>query len=224
MKIAVITALSGLDNATIQDPSNGGFNDIDYIAFVDKPQQLKVWQQKPLLHFSNDTRFAERRNAKFPKVMGWLLEPGYDFYVWHDNYCEVKTHPKDIIEKYLEPDFDMAVFKHPLRDCGYQEAMAVLHAEHQENCLRSAQFMNDNNYGPHQGLFEMSSFIFRNNTLMQQALMSWWELICRYTSRDQVLFPYVVNTHKLRYKILPGSAQPYGGNNTFFPAIRGKYT
>ena len=225
MKVAVLTGLAGLGQATIRDPSIV-YPDVDYYAFVDREQAVSVWQMKPLWNFSTDTKFSPRRNAKLAKVLGWLLVPGYDVYIWHDSHCELQMDPDQLIKTYLEPDRDMALFKHAARACGYAEAAEVARVgvETPDNALASANFLNERQFPTGAGLFELTSFVYRNNTRMQAAMLTWWELICRYSSRDQVLFPYVVQRHNIQYSYLPGSAQVYGGNNKILPIVRDKHS
>jgi len=225
MKIAVLTGLAGLGTATIRDPSIV-YPNADYYAFVDRPHSVSVWQTRPIYNFSTDPYFAPRRNAKLAKVLGWLLVPGYDVYIWNDNHCELQMDPEDLVRTYLDPDKDMALFKHAARPCGYAEAAEVARVgvETADNALAAATFLNDSKFPLNAGLFELTSFAYRNNTTMQSAMLTWWELICRYSSRDQVLFPYVVHRHNIKYAYLPGSAQLYGGNNKVLPIVRDKHS
>lgn len=221
MKIAIITAQSG-SKGRIEDPTNGGFPNADYFAFVDKDLESKIWQSKPLHQFSSLGVFDHRRNAKLPKMLSWLLVPNYDFYIWHDSGCEVVVDPQTLVTTYLHSETDIALWQHPDRDCSYQECDAVLRygMETVENLNITKTFLHEKHWPPNNGLFEMSSFIYRNSFKMQQALLSWWELVCRYSSRDQILWPFVVKTHNIKYNFLPGRAQIYAGNNCVIPQIR----
>lgn len=225
MKIAVVTSLAGLGTATIRDPATV-YPNTDYYAFVDRPHSVSVWKTKPIYNFSTDSDFAPRRNAKLAKVLGWLLVPGYDVYIWHDNHCELRMDPYDLVGTYLDPDKDMALFRHAARRCGYAEASEVVkvNKETPKNALATAEFLNKKQFPINAGLFELTSFVYKNNETMQSAMLTWWELICRYSSRDQILFPYVVQMHKIKYAYLPGSAQAYGGNNKIIPIIRDKHS
>ena len=54
-------------------------------------------------------------------------------------------------------------------------------------------------------------------------LFSWWEIICKYSSRDQISFPYVLYKHSITPKIIPGALREWEGNNQVIPHVRGKY-
>ena len=221
MKIAILTSQAGT-KGSIQDPAQGGLPNAHYVAFSDKPLNLKVWEYRPLHKFSTDQTYDARRHAKLVKVLGWMLVPGYDYYIWQDSGCEVHMDPVQLVNTYLGPDKDMALWHHPDRDCAYAEALKVVEYGYED--VRVAQacetFLRSVNWPPHAGLFEMSSFIYRNSFKMQQAMLAWWELICKYSSRDQIMFPYVRHTHDIQYSYLPGRAQIYAGNNKLIPQVR----
>ena len=221
MKIAVITSLSGL-NSTLRDPSNGGFEGVDYYAYVDRLHDVHVWCQRPIIEFSKDPVYAARRNAKLPKVLGFMMIPGYDYYIWHDHYCELQTDPKEIIE--LIGSADMGVFKHASRDCVYEEIHIV--ALSKFDTVESLNSMHDVfrrcNWPAHAGLYELTSFIYKNNPRVQATMLNWWDIIVQSSSRDQLSFPLAAGMNDLKLHILPGTAQPYGGNNKFMPSVRDK--
>lgn len=228
MKIAIITSIVGLQEAGLETPYPGNaFQSpgvVDYFAFVDRHHQCDVWTQLPLPQFSTiDSRYVNRRNAKLPKVLGSFLIPGYDVYMWHDHCCDLVVHPMIIVDYHLA-DRDFAVFKHPFRDCAYEELDVIgqISAEHDRNIWAMKDFLQANHHPRHAGLFEMTSFAYRNTPKVQTAMLTWWELICRYCSRDQVSFPFVVRKHNLTYNIMPGSGRAYATNNDLFPQVRNK--
>ena len=222
MTIAAVTALSGLDSASIQDPAQA-FVGVDYHAYSTKPLNLKIWQPHDLAEFTMDLEYADRRNAKLPKALAWLMLPGYDYYVWHDAHCEIKVDPADIAAEYLR-DADIAVFRHVERDCSYAElqVLASRNLDTGENLMNTLNFLQQRQWPLHGGLYELSSFIYRPTPQVQRLMLTWWELISKYTSRDQVLFPYACALHRVKVAILPGAALPYGGSNRFFPSQRWK--
>jgi hypothetical protein len=225
MKIAVITGLAGLNSATVIDPINAHAG-VDYFAFVDSNKAIQLDTAKridPIAFSSLRDGFADRRNTKLAKVLGFLLVPGYDYYVWHDHYLDVYVHPKIIIEKFMQ-DNDMAVFKHIERNCVYAELFkcAEYGNDHNQNFQALYHFLKSQNYPEQAGLFEMSSFVYRNTPKVQAMMFSWWEMICRFSSRDQISFPYVKALHNVTHGFIPGAALRYGGNNEYIPEVRSK--
>ncbi len=224
MTIAVITSLSGLGTASIRDPDTA-YTDVEYHAFTNKKFSVQTWNLHTLPEFSTDPYYGDRRNAKLAKVLAWLLLPGYDYYVWHDAHCEVKIDPHSIVDQYLA-QHDIAVFQHPERDCSYAELQVLAERELDtgENLMNTLNFLQRQQWPFNQGLYELSSFIYRPTAKMRQVMLTWWDLISKYTSRDQVLFPYACSLHQVKCAVLPGAALPYGGSNQFFPSQRWKTT
>lgn len=221
MRVAIITSQTG-QKGSIQDPVHGGFPHVKYVAFTDKPLRSQVWECRPTPAFSTDCVHAARRHAKLAKMLAWMLVPGYDYYIWHDSTSEVHVDPVQLIHMYLGSGQHMAAWHHAERDCAYAEAEKVIKAQldHVSHVQAAVQFLRMQSYPEHNGLYEMSAFIYRNTLQVQQALLTWWELTCKYSSRDQILFPYVVHMHKLQIQLLPGKAMRYAGNNTLIPQVR----
>lgn len=221
MKIAALTSQAGT-KGVVMDPSNGGFHHVDYYAFVENFQDLNVWKQMPVWPFSTDVTYTGRRNAKLAKVLGWMMVPGYDYYVWHDSGCEIQVDPVQIIQEHMPDGVHMALWKHPDRTCAYAEAETVVGYgfEKLETAQACVNFLLEKSWPYQAGLFEMSSFVYKNCPQVQALMLSWWELICKYSSRDQILFPYVARMHDIRWQYLPGKAQKYAGNNKLIPQVR----
>jgi len=224
MKIAILTSVLGMGDAKIHDPKLDFSlpGQIDYYAFVDQVYPLQIWRQMPLSKFSNiDTTYADRRNAKLPKILGAYLVPGYDYYIWHDHYAEVRMHPHQIVAEYLKENL-FGLFAHPERACVYQEIeiLRTRGLDHAQNLDSFKTFLESKNYPRNVGLFELSSFMYKNCHTVNSFMLSWWELINRYSSRDQISFAYLINQYRIPYTVLPGSGQAYASNNQFFPQVR----
>lgn len=223
-KIAIISALSGLNGEYIKDPVVK-FDNVDYFLFTDREySNFSVWKQKQLPKFSTVDLYSDRRNAKIAKVLGFLLCPGYDYYIWRDHTSEVIIDPYKMVELFFSNGAEIALFKHPERNCLYQELNAIVYhkKEIEETSKNTLEYFRRIDYPEGLGLFELSSFMYKNTPNIQNMMYTWWECICRYTSRDQCTFPYALNSHKISYTYIPGSAQIYGGNNNFIPQLRQK--
>lgn len=221
MKIAILTALSGT-REKLHDPKTV-FPNADYFAFVDTHQDVAVWQQRPLVHFSNDIRFSGRRNAKIYKIMPDLFLPGYDYYFWVDVSHEVVMDPEVVINTYMK-NAEIGVFKHTQRNCAYSESVIIneLGYDHKENVDRQVEFYRSQGFPDNYGLFELPVSIRRNTHQTQLFNLMWWEQICKYSSRDQISFPYCLWKSGITPTILPGFANGYNasgsiGNNAIMP-------
>jgi len=223
-KIAVITALSGT-RERLYDPKIT-FPGVDYFAFVDSPQNVTTWKQCPLLDFTCDNTYKNRRNAKIYKILPHLFVPDYDYYIWHDVSHELVTDPFNVVETHLK-DKDVALFRHTQRTCIYEEAKILneLGYDHKENIDRQISYYKECGLPENFGLFELPVSIRKNNTKTQSMNLAWWEQICRYSSRDQVSLPFCMWKYKIDISILDGYANGYLKNgvmitNNILPQVR----
>ena len=226
MKIAIITALCG-DREKLCNPPVIHQN-ADYFAFVDNKIEGTIWNQKETLNFTIDTRYKNRRNAKIYKILPFLFVPNYDYYIWHDVSHAVVENPETICTKYME-DNSFGFFKHTARNCVYQEAEELLKLgyDHTENIKRQMASYRNDGYPDNNGLFELSAFVLKNTKDVQETCLTWWELICRYASRDQLSLPYSLWKNKVtnQVAVFPGfsngiNSRGTWGNNTLIPQVR----
>jgi hypothetical protein len=227
MKIAIITSMFG-DRDVLERPGSI-FKDVDYYAFVDRIHQCDVWTQTIGCQFSTDDRFASRRNAKIYKIVPELFIPGYDYYFWVDATHEVVLDPKEIIETYMK-DSMIGCFKHTTRSCSYEEGKEIINLglsyDYPDNVIDQLNRYYSEGFPEQNGLWEMSVFIRKNTPEIQRLNLMWWEQICRYSSRDQISFPYCLWKTNIKPVQLPGFANGVNintgriGNNPIMPQVR----
>ena len=209
MKIAVLT--SSIGSTKLLDPIP--FDGVDYHAFVDYASDVKGWIKHPTVSFSVDTRYKNRRDAKVYKILPFAFLPNYDYYFWIDSTHILEADPCEIINTYLK-DSDIAVFKHPERDCVYIEGNFVkqIRFDHPNLLEDQLAFYKDVCYPEHNGLYELPVRVQRNTKLTQRLGWMWWEQICMFSSRDQISFPFVCHQLGIKPTILPGIANTIRGN------------
>lgn len=215
MKIAVVT--SSIGSNRLLDPIP--FEGVDYHAFIDYNETNNKWITHPVIYFSSDPIYSNRRNAKIYKILPFAFLPDYDYYFWIDSTHLLETNPFNLIEKYL-PDTDVAVFKHPQRDCVYLEGKHVnqVNFDHSNLVNDQLDFYRDMNYPENNGLYELPVRIQRNTELTRKMGWMWWEQICMFSSRDQISFPFVCHQLGINPSILPGRANTIRGNE-FMPQL-----
>lgn len=211
-KIAVLTSSIGI-NKDLTKPKF--LNKADYHAFLVKDEgvDVKGWNVHKAIEFSSDPKYKNRRNAKIYKIIPHLVLPGYDYYFWMDATHSLEMDPEEVVEKYLS-DSDIAVFKHPERNCIYEESKFIKKIGFDYINLIEDQmsFYRDMKYPSENGLYELSSRIQKNTELTQTMGLMWWEQICMFSSRDQLSFPFVCNQLGIAPNILPGKATTINGN------------
>jgi hypothetical protein len=222
MRIAILTSLFG--DRDILHPPEIPFEGIDYYAFVDKPRNTSTWKEIVAPKFTVDEIYNNRRNAKIYKIMSPIILSTYDYYIWRDVTHEVIEDPRLIIENYMQ-DAEVACFPHTTRNCAYKEGQEILRLNYDnpENVIRQLEFYASDGFPAEQGLWEMSAFIFKNTFQVKKLSMMWWEQICKYSSRDQISFPYCLWKCGITPVVLPGYANGYNihtgkiGNNPIIP-------
>jgi len=210
MKIAVVTSSIGTNQ--LLDPIL--FDGVDYHAFADDSATNNKWITHPVVKFSNDPIYTNRRNAKVYKILPFAFLPEYDYFFWVDSTHRLETNPYEVIDKYLK-DTDVAVFKHPERDCIYPEGKIVMDIKFDHPNLIEDQlaFYRDLCYPESNGLYELPVRVQRNTPTTQRMGWMWWEQICMFSSRDQISFPFVCNQLGIKPSILPGRANTIRGND-----------
>tara|TARA_R110002153_G_scaffold119109_1_gene264037 strand:- start:6282 stop:6950 length:669 start_codon:yes stop_codon:yes gene_type:complete len=220
MKIAIITSIAGLTNklATPQQI----FPNVDYHAFVDNPIPDSIWTQHINLPFTIDTQYEGRRKAKVAKIIPHLFLPNYDYYFWIDSTHEVVKDPLEILKEINYTD--IALFNHSQRSCAYDEIKILkeLNLDHNENLTNFENFLTQHNYPHNKGLYELPCSIRKNTPIINTLNLMWWEIICKYSSRDQISLPYIIDKLNIDPYILEGCANCGFDGNNYMPQKRHK--
>ena len=218
-KILIISGQLGKSNFDL--PSFEIFPNCDYFFLTDQNKDHNVWNFLEPIKFSFDLRYSNRRNCKIYKILPFLFFKDYDYIIWHDCTSFVKQDPNIIISKYLTHS-DFAFFKHPVRNCIYDELKIVGSEpiDSIENLTNYKFFLKQIGYKEQSGLFEATAYVMKVTKNSVACMFSWWELICRFSSRDQLSLPIALSYHNIKPSILPGSGQHYGGNNELIPSLK----
>jgi hypothetical protein len=225
MKIAIVTALTG-NNENLVNPVVI-HKDVDYHAFVDREwPNATVWKKHKLYHYSSEGRFAARRNAKPYKLNPFAFLQGYDAYIWVDVSHDVVADPHKIFSTFLL-NADMACFRHTTRNCVYEEAKIIKELDYDHHELVDAQmnYYRSKNFPENYGLFEMSTFAMRDSDNTRILAMKWMDQVSKFSSRDQLSFPFCAWETGLTISVLPGFANGFNyrgtiGNNDYMPQTR----
>ena len=214
MKIAVVTTSAA---ANVPPEPVIIADNIEYHAFVDGDlfsANIPGWTKHKIIDFTASFNFKSRRNAKIYKILPFLFLPNFDYYIYLDSGHILEKDPIDIINQFLQ-NSDIAVFKHPERNCVYEEGEEVkkISFDIPELIDRQLNFYRKANYPANNGLYELPARIQKNTEAVQRMSLMWWELICKYSSRDQISFPYACHTTNITPAILPGRANSFRGNN-----------
>jgi hypothetical protein len=213
MKIAVITCITGGKDTLLEDQQNAKM--ADFIAFTDTDQKSDTWTIKKAPDVFKDPR----RNSRLPKILPHLyVDAEYSIYI--DGNIRLLKTPQELIETYLK-DYDLAIFKHPIRDCIYDEAIkcAQLRLDDPEVIIEQAKAYEDNGYGKHKGLCECGIILRRHTPKVKELNECWMSHYARYSRRDQISFMKAVDEVGIPIKVIDlpfilredGTAERRGG-------------
>ena len=224
MKIAIVTSIFNYDDYQPLHRPNTVFGEADYFAFLDKRQPVTGWNQIISPSFSLDESYRGRRDAKIYKILPHLFLKDYDFWIWTDPTHEVTVNPVELCK--MLGDKEIGVFKHTSRTCAYEEALEVnrLKYDHPRLLRDQLDFYRNRGFPQNYGLYELPTFVRKNTDKVQAMNMRWWELICRYSSRDQISFPFILWSMSIDPYIFDGFANGGLNANQYIPQTRYKFS
>jgi len=130
-----------------------------------------------------------RMKAKYFKCNSHKLD--CDVSIWIDGSATIKT--PDFEKWCLEQlgDGDIALIKHPDRDCIYDEANFCIFMDKYKDLPILEQVMEyaKQGYPQHNGLWACGLLIRRHNDKVKAFNKLWWEHNKKYTYQDQLSFP-----------------------------------
>lgn len=197
--LTVVTAITGGKDNLMPQPEYKG---VEYVAFVEKDLKDSQWKTRPACDkFKRDVM-----NAKIHKILTHKYIDT-EYIVWVDGNVKLKQDPHNLIK--LLGDNDFAFFKHPGRDCLYEEADACvgLGKGNPKELAEQVKSYAKLSVPPHGGLWELPCFIRKNTPKANAAFERWWVEVTRYSNRDQISFPIAFKGEKIA--LIPGSVDKW---------------
>ena len=137
MRKAVLTyIIAGYDELKEPDIVTPGW---DYFCVSDAPIASQTWRPLPVLPSCPDTA-CPKRHASFVKIMHHLYLPaGYDVCITIDGSMRIRCDLDSFLGEVWSGETDMAIARHPLRNCLYDEAAAVAELRFDDRALVDSQ-------------------------------------------------------------------------------------
>ncbi|XP_043713697.1 probable hexosyltransferase MUCI70 [Telopea speciosissima] len=184
------------DDITVKTQEAGGRK-------IDENHMIGKWR----IVVVNDLPFSDQRlNGKIPKMLSHRLFPQARYSIWVDSKSQFRRDPLGVLEALLwRTNSTLAISEHGARSSVYDEAKAVVkkhkaspeEVEVQLSQYRRDGFPDDKRYNGKKALSE-ASVILREHTALTNLLMClWFNEVVRFTSRDQLSFPYVLRQLKV---------------------------
>lgn len=202
MKPAVIvyTAIFGNYDTLRQQPNNPR---AIYRCYGDHPQPSKQWK-----FISRERKQASiQLDARYHKIMCHYMDD-CDCSIWIDANNRLWDDPVSICKKWLA-DADIAVFRHPYRDCIYVEEQACEHfkKDSPEVMRQHVARYRAEGYPAHNGLASTGFIARRHTPQVKKFNEFWWNEVLSGSYRDQLSFPYVAWKTGMKIQWVLGHAE-----------------
>ena len=177
----------------------------DYICFVRKGTGRELgsgtWKIREIPADIQDNRLLSRYAKTHPEE----LLADYSASVWIDGNIAVRSSSfYQLLDELFSKGVEIAIGRHPWRDCAYDEAYAVLSAGKAgyAEMARVVDFLSSEGFPRHAGLFE-NNVIMRSNKseAVRKFDRMWWNCISNLSRRDQLSLVYCAQ--KAGVKITP---------------------
>ena len=132
-------------------------------------------------------------NVKLARYYKIMLPEDYDTSIWMDSNIKINCDLKEFVDKWLTKDVDMVAMEHG-RDCIYEEMQACLDRkkDNKLNIKSLTEFYHIEGYPKHAGMIGSGILIRRKNMAVMKLMKVWWEMVKKYSHRDQLSFNYAL--------------------------------
>ena len=190
IKIAIYTVSTGRYD-DVQEPIYIDKN-IDYFVFTE--QEIKgdsVWKRKEIP--DNIKNLPSLDQARYIKTHPHEFFEDYDYSMFIDGNIRITCDIRPLFYTMIEKEKVMAIHKHQVRDCVYDESNAIYAAGKASRKMLRAQMSKykADGFPKNFGLFETNIVIRKHNDEECKKIMNdWWSEMNTWTKRDQLSFTY----------------------------------
>lgn len=173
---------------------------IDYYCFTNN-QNIKSSTWKVIYIY--DENLSNVQLARKIKILGNDIVNNYDIALWMDGAVIFNKSIKKFINHYLGKGDNFVAFAHGERNNIKDEAYACYRffKETKENIDKVLDFYDQENYKYDNGLIESTVYIKRpQNELVKKTMEMWFDMILKFTKRDQLSFNYCIYKTGLKVK------------------------
>lgn len=207
-KIVIYTSIIGnydeLKNLTYYD-----HHKYDYVCFTDSSEIInsknKDWIIFDISLIKLKLNIDDTKVARYFKTHPHLFFENYEKSIWIDGNIDIIKNIDDHVNL-LNDDNYILCYDHPYRNCIYQEVNACLKLKKDsiENIKNTENFLINENYPRNNGLIQSNILVRNHNNNECIFLMeNWWEMIKKYSKRDQLSFNYIFWKYGGKYLTVP---------------------
>jgi hypothetical protein len=177
---------------------------IDYVAFSDRPEASvpAPWQSRSIVRRERNPRMT----ARWHKLHPHLLFPDHDLSLYVDSNILLRAPFLGPTEGMLAAA-PIALFRHPERDCPYEEAAVVKRHRLDEGAVVEAQMAYYRSKGLPAGAgLHYSGVLFRRHrdAGLVRFLEDWWRQLKVFSHRDQLSLDFMLRSHSIAAADIPG--------------------
>lgn len=187
----------------------------DYVCFTDNQTLLQgkgraVWDIRPLLFNGLDNS----KNNRWHKINVLDIFPQYEESIYID--ANVNFLTSYFFDTVKSRNQDILVPLHNARDCIYDELEAVIakNKDSEKICREQIEYIRSRGFPPHYGLSE-NGVMYRKHAspAVRKIMPEWWQIVEKYSTRDQLSFAYVLWNNGIRIQDITISAFRYDYTN-----------
>lgn len=165
--------------------------DCDFICFTDNPSVVSAGWQVVVVQLDNEAPAQANRRYK---MLPHKYLPNYERSLYVDGNIKIVADPSPLFVKYLNNGV-VAIPKHPVRDCAYEEALECIDAGYANKKITQQQMARylaegfPNKYG-----LTENRIIFRRHldSTVINLMADWWKEYCEGGNRDQLSLQYLL--------------------------------
>lgn len=207
IKIAIYTVSTGKYD-DVKEPIYIDKN-IDYFVFTEQNvRENSIWKKKCMPEKIKDLPSLDQ--ARYIKTHPHEFFQGYDYSMFIDGNIRITCDVKPLFYTMIDSNKVIAIHKHQVRNCIYDEAKAIYAAGKASKNMLKAQMKKykKDGFPTNYGLFETNILIRKHNDIECKNIMNdWWNEMNTWTKRDQLSFTYSLwkNNKKADYILSLGN-------------------
>ena len=197
MNLVIYTAIfGGYDNLKTPKILN---RNIQYICFSDQLIKCPPWK---IIYIKPEFKDKRREARKF-KILSHRYLKDFKYSIWLDGSYEILDDLSKFVKKWLGKNC-IAVKKHPVRNCLYDEARFCLKQKLDSRKLIVKQINKyfREGYPKNNGLVESSILIRKHTEDVKSFNERWWREVKKFSRRDQISFNYITYKLNMNYSII----------------------
>jgi hypothetical protein len=198
-KLVVYSVLVGRGEAPTEHKAPLS-SDYDRVLFTDDPNlKIEGWEVRML----PDHDLGSPRESRRPKLLPHHFFPDHEWSLYVDNNVVITCDPLAFLEA-RQGGAAFQAFRHPWRDCAYDEAEAVIQQgyDSEPRVREQVDLYRRKGLPAHAGLIVGNVLLRRHHEPQLKAVAErWYEHVLTYSKRDQISFPFVTWSQGLSYGV-----------------------